>query len=49
MVQWAEQIAKRRGTYVASVALARKMAGVLFAIWRDGTSYAPSRGASDMS
>jgi transposase len=49
MVQWAEQVARRRGTYVAAVALARKMAGVLYAIWRDGTSYAPSRAASDMS
>ena len=49
MVQWAEQVARRRGTHIASVALARKMVGVLFAIWRDGTTYQPSRGAIDVS
>lgn len=46
MVQWALTIEKRRGKKVAMVALARKMAGILFAIWRDGTSYDPARGAS---
>ena len=39
MVRWASQIAQRRGRFVAVVALARKMAGVLFAMWRDGTTY----------
>jgi transposase len=39
MCQWAEQIEKRRGKFIATVALARKLAGVLFALWRDGTSY----------
>lgn len=43
MVQWAEQVAARRGTQIAAVALARKIAGILFAIWRDGTIYQPSR------
>jgi transposase len=45
MVAWAMQIAVRRGKFVAVVALARKIAGILFALWRDGTSYAPERAA----
>lgn len=45
MVRWATQIAERRGRFIAVVALARKMAGILFAMWRDGTDYRPSRGA----
>ena len=36
---WADRIAQRRGRKVAGVALARKLAGILFAIWRDGTVY----------
>jgi transposase len=45
MVRWARRIGERRGNNVAVVALARKMAGILFAIWRDDTCYDPSRGA----
>lgn len=45
MVLWAAKIADRRGTKVAIVALARKLAGILFAMWRDGTPYNPGRGA----
>ena len=45
MVEWARQIAERRGRFVAVTALARKIAGVLFAIWRDGTSYEPKLAA----
>ena len=45
MVLWARQIEARRGSFVAVVALARKMAGILFALWRDHTSYLPSRSA----
>jgi len=37
--EWANRIAVRRGKRIAAVALARKLAGVLFAIWRDGTSF----------
>jgi hypothetical protein len=33
------QIAQRRNRPVAVIALARKLAGILFAIWRDGTTY----------
>jgi transposase len=36
---WAERIAVRRGKRIAVVALARRLAGVLFAIWRDNTTY----------
>jgi transposase len=46
MVQWALRIAERRNKKVAVSALARKMAGVLYAIWRDGKPYDPSRAAT---
>jgi transposase len=42
MVRWARQIAERRGRPIAIVALARKLAGVMFAMWRDRTPYRPS-------
>ena len=45
MIEWTRQIADRRGRPVAVVALARKIVGILFAIWRDGTTYEPKRGA----
>ena len=44
MAMWAKQVADRRGKKIAAVALARKLAGILFALWRDGTSYSSSRG-----
>jgi transposase len=40
---WASAVQKRRGKRVAAVALARKLAGILYAMWRDGTSYQPAR------
>ena len=36
---WADQLAKRRGTRIAMVALARRLAGILFAMWRDKTTW----------
>jgi len=36
---WATEVEKRRGKGVAIVALARKLAGILFALWRDGTEF----------
>jgi transposase len=36
---WAEQIGVRRGRLIAAVALARRVSGILFALWRDGTTY----------
>ena len=45
MVRWAMKIAERRGRFIAVVALARKLAGILFALWRDGTTYRSERSA----
>ncbi len=36
---WACAITTRRGKRIAAVALARRLAGILFAMWRDGTAY----------
>ena len=40
---WGLSIAARRGTRVAVVALARRLAGILYAMWRDGVPYDASR------
>lgn len=40
---WAERIAQRRGRSIAAVALARRLAGILYAMWRDGTDYRAPR------
>jgi transposase len=45
MLEWARQIAQRRSRPVAVIALARKLAGILFAIWRDGTTYEANHAA----
>lgn len=49
MVRWAARIADRRGKFIAIVALARKMAGIMFALWRDQAKYQPSRAAQSIS
>ena len=36
---WAERIAARRGRSIAAVALARRLAGILYAMWRDNSDY----------
>jgi hypothetical protein len=36
---WARKLIERRGIRVAVVALARRLVGVLWAMWRDGTVY----------
>lgn len=41
LAEWGHRVAKRRGTRIATVALARRMCGVLWAMWRDGTPYNP--------
>ena len=46
MVLWAEKIALRRGKRIAVVAMARKLAGILYAMWRDGTGYCAARAAA---
>jgi transposase len=42
---WATRVRQRRGACVAAVALARKLAGILYAMWRDGTRF-EDRGVS---
>jgi transposase len=37
--EWTLRIAARRGKRIAAVALARKLAGILYAMWRDGTRF----------
>jgi len=41
--EWTERIARRRGKRVAIVALARKLTGILYAMWRDGSAYDPAK------
>jgi transposase len=41
--EWTERIARRRGQRVAVVALARKLSGILYALWRDGSTYDPAK------
>lgn len=43
---WFEATAERRGKRIAVVALARKLAGVLWALWRNDTVYDPHAHAS---
>jgi hypothetical protein len=40
---WALRIAARRGTQIAVVALARRLAGIIYALLRDGTVFTPRR------
>lgn len=40
---WAVAIAARRGKRIAVVALARRLAGILYAMWRDGRPYEASK------
>jgi len=40
---WADRIALRRGRRVAAVALARRLAGILYALWRDEAVYSPAK------
>jgi transposase len=39
LVLWVTQLIERRGKRIAVVALARRLVGVLWAMWRDGTVY----------
>ena len=36
---WGEQVARRRGKKIAAIALARRIAGILYAMWRDDRDY----------
>jgi transposase len=40
---WGKAVAQRRGKNIAAVAVARKLVGILWAMWRDGTPYKPQR------
>jgi transposase len=44
---WATRIKERRGMKIAVVALARKLAGILYAMWRDGTDFRVSAASTD--
>jgi transposase len=41
LIIWAKNIAGRRGKRIAIIALARRLAGILWAMWSDGTFYDP--------
>lgn len=43
--QWGARIGRRHGKQVAAVAVARKLSGILYAMWRDGTTYEAPRAA----
>jgi transposase len=43
LATWANELEKRRGKQIAITALARRLAGVMYALWRDGTRYQPSK------
>jgi hypothetical protein len=40
---WARAIEHRRGKYIAIVALARRLARILYAMWRDEVDYQADR------
>ena len=46
MVVWARRIAERRGVRIAIIALARKLATVMWAMWKHGADYDPSRAST---
>jgi transposase len=49
LVVWAQKVAERRGRAIAIVAMTRRLAGILFAIWRDGAKYDASKLRIDAS
>ena len=38
---WADEVEKRRGKMIAMTALARRLAAIMYAMWRDDTRYNP--------
>jgi transposase len=46
MQRWADAVEQRRGTRVAVLALARKLAGIRYALWRHGGVYEPQRSSA---
>ena len=49
LVQWAQQVAERRGRPKAIIGLARKLGGILYAMWRDQTDYDPMQACKPRS
>jgi transposase len=49
LVLWFQGVAGRRGKKIAITALARKMAGILYAMWRDQQHYDPQKAAKVLS
>ena len=43
---WGRQVMDRRGKLVGVTAMCRKLAGILYAMWRDGKDYDPTRGVA---
>jgi len=43
LAQWGRRIAERRNKQVAICAMMRKLAGILYAMWRDNRPYEPNR------
>jgi transposase len=41
LAEWGRRIAERRGKRIGAVAVARRLSGILWAMWRDGTEYDP--------
>jgi transposase len=41
--RWGEAIEQRRGKRIAVVAVARRLVGILWAMWRDGSLYSPTK------
>lgn len=46
LVVWARRIADNRGKRIAIVALARKLATIMWAMWKSGAAYQPTRATS---
>jgi transposase len=49
MMQWASGVMARRGKQIAAVALARKLAGLLYAMWRDNEPYNPTQEKQELA
>jgi transposase len=47
LIEWTRQLASRKHKFIAVVALARRLAGILFALWRDGTTYRRAHAATN--
>jgi transposase len=41
--RWGEAVEQRRGKRIAVVAVARRLVGILWAMWRDGSVYHPTK------